>query len=125
MHEKPALTDAEMKIMLKLWDHHPQTMMELTRALEGETHWSKYTVITLLKRMEAKGAVTVDETGPVKTYVPAVEKAGFALRETDALVRDLYGGNAVLMVSGLVENGRISQKELEELAQLIQAAGKK
>jgi len=125
MHEKPALTDAEMKIMLKLWDHHPQTMMELTRALEGETNWSKYTVITLLKRMEAKGAVTVDENGPVKTYAPAVEKAGFALLETDALVRDLYGGNAVLMVSGLVENGRISQKELEKLAQLIQAAGKK
>ena len=75
MREKAALTDAEMKIMLHLWDHHPQTMMELTRALESETHWSKYTVITLLKRMEAKGTVTVDESGPVKTYAPAVEKA--------------------------------------------------
>lgn len=125
MREKPALTDAEMKIMLKLWDMHPQTMMELTRALEGKTHWSKYTVITLLKRMEAKGAITVDETGPVKTYAPAVDKAGFALEETDALVRDLYGGNAVLMVSGLVENGRITQQELEELTQMIKSAGKK
>lgn len=125
MREKPALTDAEMKIMLKLWDMHPQTMMELTRSLEGETHWSKYTVITLLKRMEAKGAITVDETGQVKTYAPAVDKAGFALEETDALVRDLYGGNAVLMVSGLVENGRITQQELEELTQMIKSAGKK
>lgn len=125
MRKKTVLTDAETKIMLELWNRNPQTVMELTRALESETHWSKYTVITLLKRMEAKGAVTVDETGLIKTYTPAVEKAGFALDETDALVRDLYGGSAVLMVSGLVESGRISQKELEELVQLINTAQKK
>ena len=122
MREKAALTDAEMKIMLHLWDHHPQTMMELTRALESETHWSKYTVITLLKRMEAKGTVIVAESGPVKTDAPAVEKADFAREQTHTLVRDLYGGNATLLVSGLVENGAISQKELDELMEMLRRA---
>lgn len=122
MREKAALTDAEMKIMLRLWDHHPQTMMELTRDLEQETHWSKYTVITLLKRMEAKGTVTVNETGPVKTYAPAVQKADFAREQTHSLVRDLYGGSAALLVSGLVENGSISPKEVEELMEMLRKA---
>ena len=122
MWEKATLTDAEMKIMLRLWDHHPQTMMELTRALESETHWSKYTVITLLKRMEAKGTITVDESGPVKTYAPAMEKADFAREQTHSLVRDLYGGSATLLVSGLVENGAISQKELDELMEMLHKA---
>ncbi|MBE5794427.1 MAG: BlaI/MecI/CopY family transcriptional regulator [Clostridiales bacterium] len=122
MREKAALTDAEMKIMLRLWDRHPQTMMELTRALESETHWSKYTVITLLKRMEAKGTITVDESGPAKTYAPAVKKADFAREQTHSLVRDLYGGSATLLVSGLVENGAISQKELDELMEMLRKA---
>jgi len=125
MREKQTLTDAEMKIMLRLWDHHPQTMMELTRSLEGETGWSKYTVITLLKRMEAKETVTVDESGPVKTYVPAVEKEAFARQQTDTLLKDLYGGSAALLVSGLVESGRISRKELDELSALLKEAAEK
>lgn len=122
MPEKWNVTEAEMKILLRLWDHHPQTMMELTRALEAETHWSKYTVITLLKRMEAKGTVIMDDTGSVKTYSPAVEKNVFAREETDALVRDLYGGSAALLVQGLVEQGKISTKEMDELFAMLRSA---
>lgn len=122
MREKPALTDAEMKIMLHLWNHSPQTAMQLTHSLEEETHWSKYTVITLLKRMEAKGTIRVDATGPVMTYAPCVEKAAFAREQTAALVDQLYGGSAALLVSGLVEGGRISQKELDQLAALLKEA---
>ena len=70
-----ALTEAEWKIMLRLWDHHPQTMMELTRSLHPETGWTKHTVITMLKRMQQKGTVLISEDGPVKTYSPAVEKS--------------------------------------------------
>lgn len=125
MPEKWNVTEAEMKILLRLWDHHPQTMMELTKALETETHWSKYTVITLLKRMEAKGTVKVDETGSVKTYTPAVEKADFAREETHALVRDLYGGSAALLVQGLVEQGSISNEELDELFAILRNAANK
>lgn len=125
MPEKWNVTEAEMKILLRLWDHHPQTMMELTKALEAETHWSKYTVITLLKRMEAKGTVKVDETGSVKTYAPAVEKADFAREETHALVRDLYGGSAALLVQGLVEQGSISSEELDELFAILRNAANK
>lgn len=124
MREKATLTDAEMKIMLHLWDHHPQTMMELTRSLDEETHWSKYTVITLLKRMEAKGTVTVDETGPVKTYAPAVARQDYVRDATDSLVRELYGGKASLLVHGLVENGSISKKEIDELLEMLRQAGR-
>ena len=35
MPEKWNVTEAEMKILLRLWDRNPQTMMELTRALEA------------------------------------------------------------------------------------------
>ena len=67
-----ALTEAEWKIMLLLWEKSPWTMMELTRALAEDTGWSKHTVITMLKRMAVKGTVRICEDGPVKTYFPCL-----------------------------------------------------
>ena len=72
-----ALTEAEWKIMLLLWEKSPRTMMELTRALAQETGWSKHTVITMLKRMAVKGTVRICEDGPVKTYFRLSARTGW------------------------------------------------
>ena len=51
------LSDSEWKLMNHLWQSAPRTITELTAALKAETGWSKNTVITMLGRLEAKGAV--------------------------------------------------------------------
>ena len=51
------LSDSEWKLMNHLWEQSPRTITELTAALKPETGWSKNTVITMLARLEAKGAV--------------------------------------------------------------------
>ena len=56
-------TEAEWKIMEVLWESAPRTMSEITKALEPTTGWTRHTVITLLKRMQEKGTVAVDESG--------------------------------------------------------------
>ena len=55
------LTDAEWKLMHRLWEQSPQTITQLTAALSAETGWEKHTVITMLTRLEAKGAVRHEE----------------------------------------------------------------
>jgi len=122
--EHIALTEAEWKIMLRLWDESPQTMMQLTRALEPETGWSKHTVITMLKRMHLKGTVLVDETGPVKTYSPAVERSRVAREQTHTLLNRLFSGRASLLVSELVQQGELSEQELADLEEIIKTAKK-
>ena len=117
--ERTPLTEAEWKIMLRLWDHAPQTMMELTRSLEPETAWSKHTVITMLKRMKAKGTVHIDETGPVKLYTPAVSRDRVAQEQTQTLLARLFGGRPSLMVSELLESGALDDEELEALRQVL------
>ena len=42
------LSDSEWKLMNRLWDQAPLTIMELTAALREETGWTKNTVITML-----------------------------------------------------------------------------
>ena len=119
LHRTP-LTEAEWKIMLQLWDHAPQTMMELTRALAPETGWSKHTVITMLKRMSAKGTVHIDETGPVKQYAPAVSRDRVAQEQTQTLLYRLFGGRPSLLVSELMENGALDEAELEAMRKLLE-----
>ena len=41
------LSDSEWKLMNRLWQQAPRTIMELTAALRDETGWSKSTVITI------------------------------------------------------------------------------
>ena len=111
-NERTPLTDAEWKIMLRLWEHSPQPMMELTRSLAPETGWSKHTVITMLKRMSAKGTVHIDETGPVKMYSPAVSRDRVAREQTETLLDRLFGGKPSLLVSELLERGALDEQEI-------------
>ncbi len=67
------LTDAEWKVMTVLWERSPRTMMEITNALKKETGWTKYTVMSFLKRMEEKGALHFEES---KTLLSRLEAGG-------------------------------------------------
>ena len=54
--KKPiTLSDGEWKLMNRLWEG-PATITALTEGLREETGWQKNTVITMLSRLEKKGA---------------------------------------------------------------------
>lgn len=69
------LTDAEWKLMHRLWEQSPQTITQLTAALSAETGWEKHTVITMLIRLEAKGAVRHEEGARAKQFPPPSSRA--------------------------------------------------
>lgn len=124
MREQTHLTEAEWKIIRVLWDANPRTLMEVTRALEAETGWTKHTVLTLLKRMLAKGTVRLDVRGGAKAYVPAVEKDKVAGEQARTLLSRLFSGRAALLVNTLVEQGEVSQGEIEEMLDILRKASK-
>jgi predicted transcriptional regulator len=78
-------------------------------------------VLTLLKRLEAKSMVT-KEKGPVgKAYVYRTTRA---LSETSQpmvqnLVSRIFGGDAVAMVASLFETRPPDQGELQQLRDLL------
>lgn len=118
------LTDAEWKLMQALWRKSPQTMSELTKAVEDETGWTKHTVITLLKRMNQKGAVSIDESGAVKRYAPLVKEEKLAQEQTRSFLGKVFGGRASLLVNNLVETGSASPEEINEMLRILQEASK-
>ncbi len=122
MDETTRLTDAEWNIMLLLWENPPQTLMQLTHALEPKMGWTKHTVLALLKRMMEKGTVRAEENGRTKLFYPTVPKETVAREQTDTLMRRLFGGKALLMLSNVVERGGMTAKELDELSAMVDRA---
>ncbi len=108
-------TDAEWKILEVLWDRSPRTMTEITKELEPSTGWTRHTVITLLKRMEEKGTVLVDESGPAKLYTPAVEKGKASTEQTRRFLSHIFKGNASLLINNLVSSGDLTVEDMQEI----------
>jgi len=117
-------TDAEWKILEVLWESAPRTMTEITKALEPSTGWTRHTVITLLKRMEEKGTVKVDESGPVKTYTPAVSKEEASTDQTRKFLSHVFRGDASLLINQLVHSGELSIEEMQQILDAMRRAEK-
>ena len=118
-------TEAEWKIMEVLWDHAPRTMSEITKTLEPTTGWTRHTVITLLKRMQEKGTVAVDDSGDVKRYTPLLSQEEANTQQTQKFLNRVFSGRASLLINHLVDSGEITLKEMDELMDMMRKNGKK
>lgn len=121
-NKKINLSDGEWKLMNKLWVE-PMTIMELTGALKDETGWGKNTVITMLSRLEGKGAVRCAQEGRAKRYFPVTEQKDAARAETENFLGKVYGGSLGLMMSAMVESKGLSKSDIAELAAILERAG--
>ena len=119
------VTEAEWKIMEVLWDHAPRSMADITKTLEPDTGWTRHTVITLLKRMQEKGTVAVDESGDVKRYTPLMTQEEASTQETRKFLSHVFSGKASLLINHLVDSGEITLKEMDELMDMMRKSGKK
>lgn len=116
------LSDGEWNILNVLWESAPQTITQLTAALKESTAWSKHTIITMLGRMESKGAVRYEQGIKAKQYYPAVQRADTALEETESFLDKVYSGSLGLMVNTMVEKNSLSKKEIDELYAILKRA---
>ena len=123
MEKRMNLSDNEWKLMNRLWERNPMTIMELTAALREDTGWSKNTVITMLSRLEAKGAVRCRQGPRAKSYTPAIERQAAARAETENFLGKVYGGSLGLMMSAMVEGRGLTEADIAELSAILEKAG--
>ena len=120
--KKPiTLSDGEWKLMNRLWEG-PATITALTEGLREETGWQKNTVITMLSRLEKKGAVRHEDGGRAKVFYPAMDRSEACRRETKGLLDRLYGGSLGLLMSTLLADEDLSDETLEELDAVLRRA---
>ncbi len=117
-----SLSAAEWQIMECLWEHSPRTLMEIVRALTPATGWSKSTIVTMVTRLEAKGALRHTEGARARLYSPTVLREQAALQETESLLRRVYRGSVGLLVNTLADGRGLTEEDLQALSAILERA---
>ena len=120
-----SLSDGEWKIMNWLWESEGRTITELTAALQEETGWDKHIVITMLNRMEKKGAVSHRQDGRAKVFYPIVSRGEVSMQETRGFLKKVYRGSLGMMINAMVEDQALSGEEIQELYDILEQAKRK
>ena len=119
---KTELSDGEWVLMNQLWTEAPRTITQLTAALKEDAGWRKHTIISMLSRLEAKGAVGYRDNGRAKAYFPVLQRSDAARRETRHFLDKVYGGRLGLMLNAMVDSKALSQADIEELSAILEKA---
>lgn len=113
------LSKAEARILEQFWKLGTCSVREVLESLPGTERVAYTTVQTLVYRLELKGALRkVKKIGNAQLFEPAIDKREFR----SGLVRDLldiFGGSPRLLVSNLLETGRITLEDLKALQEAL------
>ena len=124
MLKKISLTGSEWQIMLLLWNTAPLTITQMEKLMKDKTGWSRHALISFLKRMLTKEAITVEDDGRVKRFYPAIAKDDAFTTETQSFLSKLYDGKIGLMISSMVDNEELKEDEIEELISILNKSKK-
>lgn len=113
-----ALSDVEWRLMNTLWTLGEVTLGQIIKNV-ADAGWSKQSLISFLKRMEAKGAISKDSSRRPSRYTALISQDDAIRQETSALLQRVYGGNPLLMVTSAVNAGRMSEEEIQHLIDLL------
>lgn len=123
MSRCPDLTAAELRVMKALWELDHGAVADVRTALAARGQDLAYTtVMTLLGRLAAKGAVSVDKAREPFVYRPAHRRELVLRDRLRDFVRDVFDGQAESLVMNLVEDASLSRAELQAIEKKIAAA---
>ncbi|MGN0665385.1 MAG: BlaI/MecI/CopY family transcriptional regulator [Huintestinicola sp.] len=122
MEDKVRLSTSEWKIISLLWENEPMTIMQITAALSNETGWTKNTVITFLKRMEDKKAVSFKHIGNAKHYYSLIKREDIAVSETQSFLQRIYRGSIGMMVNSMINQNALTKEDIDELYDILKKA---
>jgi predicted transcriptional regulator len=117
----PILTRAESEVMAALWKHERLTVHALVEALDRPIAYT--TALTLLRILQQKGYAKHEpdpEGGRAYVYLPAVAASKARRSHVRDLVDRLFNGRPEELVTGLLEDERLSRAQLQLLREQIE-----
>lgn len=109
------ISDAELEVMRILWrEKQAVSFSDIRIELRDKMGWEKSTIATLLKRLEKKGAVSVQEK-EVHYYVSNIAKEDYVMFRKRSLIDKLYDGSTKNFVAALCQSGELTEADIDEL----------
>lgn len=122
---KVLLTDAELELMLILWEMGEGSVRDVLAALPKRRNVAYTTASTIIRILEKKGFVGNRKEGKAHIYFPLVEKEAYESRTLGHMVGTLFRKSPASLVARLIEDERLSEEELDEIRKLLDEKGEK
>ncbi len=118
--EKYKLFDAEYKFASIIWDNEPINSTELVRLCTDKLGWKKSTTYTVLKKLSDRGILQNKEA----VVTALVKRKDVQRYESNAVVGKTFEGSLPKFLTSFLDERKITEKEAEELKQIIEEAVK-
>ncbi len=112
-----AFTERELDVMTVLWARGPSTVAEVRDAVADPLAYT--TVLTVLRTLEAKGAVGHVEEGRAHRYHSLVAREAAGRSALRRLLGTVFGGSPELLLTNLVETRGADAAELARLRAVL------
>ena len=109
----------ELDIMKAVWDRNGATVREVQESLSSRPARAYSTILTMMRKLEAKGYLRHEERDRTFTYRALVTRAQVRKSLLADLVDRVFDGSAEQVVSGLIEHRRLSRAELDEIRKTL------
>ena len=117
------LANAELAVMNLLWENaDPLTARQIREQLyPDETKAQHGTVQRLLQRLEQKGFIERDKRIAVHFFSAKVTRESYAGGQLESLADKLTAGSVAPLITHLVEQKKISRKEIDKIRSILDA----
>jgi predicted transcriptional regulator len=116
-------TEAELEVLQVLWQHGPSNVrfvnetINQNRSTEDEVGYT--TTLKVMQIMFEKGILKRDESARTHIYKAAFSEESTQKSLVDKLLDTAFGGSALKLVMQALGNRKTSQKELQEIKNLL------
>src|SRR5271165_515715 len=108
--------------MTVLWERREGTVAEVVASV-GPPPLAYTTVLTTLSTLEDKGYVVHRKQGRAFVYRPLVKRADAATSLLDTLLDRFFGNSPGVLAMSLLEDGRLSRRDIARLKQALERKG--
>jgi BlaI family transcriptional regulator, penicillinase repressor len=118
------LTPRELDIMGVLWELGEATVTEVRDRVDPDLSYTS--ISSMIRTLELKGHIS-HRRGEGKThiYFPTIEPEAAGETALGRVLDKIYGGSPLKLLTHLVEQRRLSDKELERMRELLNKPARK
>ena len=110
---------------MAVWAAGPGASRRAVGAQLADRHWADATVLTLLRRLEAKGWLRVAQEGNRNLYTPTVTRRAYGVACMRERLDKLFGGDVAAAVKALVSESGATPTQLAAAAAVLDEAAAK
>ncbi|MBK8201664.1 MAG: BlaI/MecI/CopY family transcriptional regulator [Bdellovibrionales bacterium] len=119
------LTETELELMTILWRLGEGSVADVIEQLPRERDLAYTSVSTILRILEQKEILKTRKAGRGHIYIPRLKKNDYEAKTVRHVVERVFDGTPVALVRQLLDSVKLDEKELRELKNLVDQAGRR